>query len=731
MEQALPTFQSARATSEVRTVLPLYAASLVITLAAVGAVGVTISATNWISIWALLAILGHGVSYWLRQMRVPSEAVFYPVMLLGSTVAFQQLVVGSPLTGLDAPIGGLPPDQATAIILGVLAVIRSFTLLTNGSLIFSPVPAIAMMALAGSANLNREIPVYFGLVLLGSVFLTSFDAQFRRAKDGRTSPLLHHLLTAWLLASVVCVAAMIAALILQPILAPLSPFTLPAMSRLRQAAPFNQFNGNQAPVGQGPIRLSPIPVYRIQTPEAGLYRTGSLAYYTGKGWEQQGPNVFENALDPYLPSGTTERQVATESGVEITRNMWEFRFQPYVDLKNSLKRRTVQQRIQVLEFPPQGIPHIGRVASMIYPGSSVKYHVSEAVSGKSHQSNGAVIELTSQLVDFPPDALRKAPTVDAASFVEPDTLELPQSTLRVQELARKITADAPTAYDKLQAIIRYIEKNCAYTLMEEATPAGQDAADFYLFTSKRGACGLAATATVVMARAVGIPARVAIGYVAEEPLPQGDGYLIRQQHAHMWVEGFFPGYGWVEFNPAPSLTETRENPAMAAWYRLRNFFTALTGGGLDAMLLIAVVLATLALVGYSGWAAFSGWRARVRRERELFAASPGLAVALIYQRALRQLERRGWRREPWLTPSEFRDAMREKWTAFPAALAALEELTAIYERARYAGDGTPEDLCEAESAVANLLKAAPSVPRDQRPKRPRTPAPTLVVRGAS
>src|SRR5436309_2833210 len=65
-------------------VLPLYAASLVVTLAGIGAVGVTITSAGWTPIWALLAIVGHAVSLMLRRMRVSAETIFYPVMLLGA-----------------------------------------------------------------------------------------------------------------------------------------------------------------------------------------------------------------------------------------------------------------------------------------------------------------------------------------------------------------------------------------------------------------------------------------------------------------------------------------------------------------------------------------------------------------------------------------------------------------------------------------------------------------------
>jgi len=53
----------------------------------------------------------------------------------------------------------------------------------------------------------------------------------------------------------------------------------------------------------------------------------------------------------------------------------------------------------------------------------------------------------------------------------------------------------------------------------------------------------------VMARAVGIPARTAVGYAGGEYDEELDGYLVRRSNAHTWVEIYFPDYGWIEFEP--------------------------------------------------------------------------------------------------------------------------------------------------------------------------------------
>jgi hypothetical protein len=84
------------------------------------------------------------------------------------------------------------------------------------------------------------------------------------------------------------------------------------------------------------------------------------------------------------------------------------------------------------------------------------------------------------------------------------------------------------------------------------TPPGEDTVDYFLFEGKRGFFDYHASAMAVMLRVVGVPARLAVGFVIEESDVQGDGtYLVRDRNAYTWTEVFFPTYGWIPFNPSP------------------------------------------------------------------------------------------------------------------------------------------------------------------------------------
>jgi protein-glutamine gamma-glutamyltransferase len=83
-----------------------------------------------------------------------------------------------------------------------------------------------------------------------------------------------------------------------------------------------------------------------------------------------------------------------------------------------------------------------------------------------------------------------------------------------------------------------------------------DAVQYFLFEQRRGYCEQFSSSLAVMARSLGIPARVATGYVPGEYNPFTGLHEVRASDAHAWVEVYFPGYGWSTFDPTPSFDST-------------------------------------------------------------------------------------------------------------------------------------------------------------------------------
>jgi transglutaminase-like putative cysteine protease len=135
-------------------------------------------------------------------------------------------------------------------------------------------------------------------------------------------------------------------------------------------------------------------------------------------------------------------------------------------------------------------------------------------------------------------------------------LQLPddQITPRTLELAKTITANAPTQYDKAIAIKDWLTKNLSYTL-ELEEPGAQEPVDFFLFDRKQGHCEYFASAFAILARAAGIPVRQVNGFLGGEWNEYQNYIAVRAGDAHSWTEVFYPGvrgHGvWVTIDATP------------------------------------------------------------------------------------------------------------------------------------------------------------------------------------
>lgn len=131
----------------------------------------------------------------------------------------------------------------------------------------------------------------------------------------------------------------------------------------------------------------------------------------------------------------------------------------------------------------------------------------------------------------------------------------------ITQLADQLTAGKATPYDKVESVVDYFlgkdetgEPRFTYTLKPGApeTP-GQSFMHYFLFDNKQGYCTYFAGATVLLLRAAGIPARMAVGYAIYDRSNKNNGwYWVYADQGHAWVEVYFPSYGWVDFDTTPS-----------------------------------------------------------------------------------------------------------------------------------------------------------------------------------
>jgi transglutaminase-like putative cysteine protease len=336
-----------------------------------------------------------------------------------------------------------------------------------------------------------------------------------------------------------------------------------------------------------------------------------------------------------------------------------------------------------------------------------------------------------------PDLLRQP--VGAAPPSYGAYLQLPaEITAETRELARRLTDGLPTDYDKAIAIERWLESNLSYTLQLE-DPGKTEPVHFFLFKRKKGHCEYFASAFVVLARASGIPTRQVNGFLGGE-WNEYQGYVaVRAGDAHSWAEVFFPGRGWVTFDPTPGSPGGELGRGGSGWRaKLGRFIDTLrfqwakwvieydlvaqlslfkdigralkNAAGTVRDGIVAAFRFWPILAGLAGAiAAFMIWRrrrgtamehgARVHRPR---ARS---SIAGAYDQAIKQLAKHGTRRDPGVTPRE----LAERVTAQGQPVASdLRELTELYYAAEWGGRRDPA----AEQRASQLAIAIRNTLRD-------------------
>jgi transglutaminase-like putative cysteine protease len=150
------------------------------------------------------------------------------------------------------------------------------------------------------------------------------------------------------------------------------------------------------------------------------------------------------------------------------------------------------------------------------------------------------------------EALRSA-SPQYPQWVLDHYLQLPASlTPRTRELAQRITGGLQNPYDKAQAITSWLRRNVRYSRQTQPPPLGVEPLDWFLFDYRVGFCNWYASAEVIMLRSLGVPARLVVGFARGKFSDEGGFYEVSGEDAHAWPEVYFPGYGWVEFEPTGS-----------------------------------------------------------------------------------------------------------------------------------------------------------------------------------
>ncbi len=141
--------------------------------------------------------------------------------------------------------------------------------------------------------------------------------------------------------------------------------------------------------------------------------------------------------------------------------------------------------------------------------------------------------------------VREEPAMEAGSFA---LYTRYGGDERIRELALEVTSGLTGYAERVQAIEKWLRGNYLYSLHPGVAADGNQLHHF-LFESRKGYCSYFAFAMALMCRSVGIPARVAVGFLVPRETEVLNFYEVRAFQAHAWVEVWFGDLGWIEFDP--------------------------------------------------------------------------------------------------------------------------------------------------------------------------------------
>ncbi|MGH1048503.1 MULTISPECIES: transglutaminase TgpA family protein [Bacillus] len=303
----------------------------------------------------------------------------------------------------------------------------------------------------------------------------------------------------------------------------------------------------------GPFKPDNTIIFTAQTQNKQYWRVETKDFYTGKGWD-----VSEN-----------RKKVSFKNKNDVVS--W---YEP--NTKTEITEATITMQ--------KSYPHLTYPAGLVSveASSDVSYSVdpfSEKIYTMHGDSSTTLnsYKVTYEVPEFSIENLKSVKTNEGhetSPYFMTKYTQLPESLpQRVKDLAVNLTNDKDNRYDKVLAIENYFTDNSfVYETMNVLYPAkNQDYVDQFLFDTKSGYCNNFSTSMIVLLRSARIPARWVKGFTEgtlENTLASTESenvYTIANNNAHSWVEVYFPGYGWIPFEPTKGFTNpynfTNNTPA--------------------------------------------------------------------------------------------------------------------------------------------------------------------------
>ncbi len=463
------------------------------------------------------------------------------------------------------------------------------------------------------------------------------------------------------------------------------------------------YGRNDAELGGG-FNYDYSPVMQITTTQRSYWRGETRTHYNGKGWEP-----MEGEED------------AAGTAVVLNEAL------PYDAAENHSKAKTVEVKQTVTLLAKQSFPvlfgayaisRLEQAETGEGPGASQAGWIASRAELRWNDRSGDHYPRTYTIVSRVPVTDEAALRSVSNEALQNDGkwspyLQLPDTVpARVRELAREISGDAGTPYDKVKRIEQYLRENYPYTNKPDLSKGrSEDFVDRFLFEIKEGYCDYFSTAMVVLVRSVGIPARWVKGYLPgmqpAEEIPydvarrledtQGAGtYTVRNADAHSWVEVYFDGWGWIPFEPTAgfSLPVVRpQNEAETAPAATEN--GAVESEQTDTLLAVRVLVPVTAAAAVVALIWFVAAKYRLlpsagRLRQQSSDRTRRRIVVAEFEKLLRKAKRKGFLRQEHETVRE----TATRWIGQNRWLQKdMDTLLEIFEKAKYSrADVTDEDV---------------------------------------
>ena len=308
-----------------------------------------------------------------------------------------------------------------------------------------------------------------------------------------------------------------------------------AVSSLNSQAPiFVESLGDSLALGTG-SNLSDEIVLTVK-PENGRLTTGRF-YWTGRIYDTFINNQWVSTETKSSPFGLGASQIPLP---------WQGRTEVSVEISSRISL------LRTLYFPDVPITVTRAVQAELGPAAADFQDITALVSDPP-LSAGEVYSVRASISTPTIEQLRDSAPNPYPDWVIARYTQLPPNfSERVAALATAIAADQATPYDKTIAVTNWLRSNITYQTTIPTIPAGTDPIEWFLFDAKVGFCNYYATSEVLMLRSLGIPARINVGYAEGTWSPEESNYQVSGKEYHAWPEVFFPGIGWVPFEPTVS-----------------------------------------------------------------------------------------------------------------------------------------------------------------------------------